>query len=196
MANREDLRSNLTDKLVGLEDSGYGDFDYSDSELNTYLELTTVRMFPSVYRRSSANALTLTSYGKDNYAEVDIATAGIPDDRTYMVEDAESYEPLRGWEIRPGRVIKLDDSVTSVNVYYYTAYSLPSADGTPVDIPVEFHPLIVLGGLVEALEARHDTGVRPDPTSGYQQTSLIDRLMARWNELKTDLAMALPVAVN
>lgn len=64
---------------------------------------------------------------------------------------------------------------------------------TDAGIPAIYTPLVVLGALVEALESRHDTGVRPDPTSGHGEMSVVDRLTSRYERLKDDLAMSLPV---
>lgn len=193
MATKEDYRNDLKDKLVGLEDSGYGDFEYTDGELDTYLELTVARLFPSIYKRSSADGLALVGYGNEDWAYVDIASQSVPDDRVYLIEDATELEPIREWRTRPGKIVQIDDGFTTVNVYYYEAYTLPASGDA--GIPVEYSPLITVGAFIEALEARHDTGVRPDPTNGYQQNSLIDRVTNRWNELKADLSMSLPVVV-
>lgn len=191
MATKEEYRDDLKDKLVGLEDSGYGDFEYTDGELDTYLELTVARLFPSIYKTTSAEDVGITAYGSDSWAYADVAAESIPDNRVYLVEDATELEPIREWRNRPGKIVRIDDSFASLNLYYYEAYTLPASGDA--GIPTEFTPLIVVGAYIEALEARHDTGVRPDPTNGYQQNSLIDRVSARWLELKSDLSMSLPV---
>lgn len=191
MASKADYREDLESKLLGLEDGGYGDFEYTEEELDTYIALVVSALFPSLYKRNSEDGLTLTSYGSTGFAYSDIDA---PEERIYLVEDAETFEVVMGWETRPGRIIGLDDTLSSVNAYYYGAYTLPVADAEDTTIPDEWTPLIVLGGLIEALESRHDTGIRPDDMPmGYQQSSLIDRLSGRYERMKQDVAMSLPV---
>jgi len=195
LATRADYRASLTDKLVALEDGGYGDFEYTESELNTYLELTVARLFPAVYKRAVLESQTPTSYGTNDYGKVTTTYA----DRVYMIEDADELEPIGGWEVRGGTsIVKIDlNEYDTVNLYYYDAYTLPSDDVTDAGIPDRFTPLIVTGALIETLESRHDTGVRGDDPwpNGYQQIPLLDRLQRRWEALLQELAMSLPVVV-
>ena len=190
MATREAYRLDLKDKLLGIEDEGYGDFEYSDLELNTYLEMAVARLYPAVYQRASADDQTVTSYGNRGLGYVALADA----DRVFMVEEATELEPVTGWQIRPGRIVGISDVNETVNVYYHDAYVLPSDDVTDAGIPAMFAPLVVLGALIEALESRHDTGIRGDeqPHGFHSETQLLDRLSARYSILKEDLAMALP----
>lgn len=190
MATRLDYRNDLKDKILGLEDEGYGDFEYTDPELNTYLELAVARLYPAVFCRVSADAQSLVSYGTRGLGYVEIDSA----DRVFLVEEAGEMEPLTGWTIRPGRIANIDARVGSVNLYYHDAYTLPNDDDTDAGIPALFTPLVVLGALVEALESRHDTGIRgdPQPHGFHSETQLIDRLTARYTVLKEELAMSLP----
>lgn len=194
MATRADYRSALQDKFIGLEDSGYGDFEYSDSELNTYLELSVARLFPALYKRSSEDGLAVSEYGTNAYGSV---TVSYPD-RVFLVEDATELTPVYGWEQRPTKIVKIDvEDHPTVNVYYYEAYALPSDDVTATAIPTHWEPIIVLGALIEALESRQDTGVRgdPPPTGPHHEVSLLDRLTARYERARDELAMSLPVVM-
>lgn len=195
MATREDLRDALQAKIVGLEDSGYGDFEYSTTELNTYLDLAVLRLFPALYKKESLDGETVTTYGTHGFAYVDL-DATVPEDRVFMVEDASEQEPIFEWAIRPGRILNISDEFTSVNIYYYDSYVLPTDEDEESYIPTVFNPLVVLGSLLEALEARQDTGVRPDPERGFPQVSLIDRLAARYQAALLDVGMSLPAVVR
>ena len=191
MATRDVYRSKLNNKIVGLEDEGYGDFEFTDPELNTYLELAIARLYPAVYRRVATAAVAPTSYGTQHFGYVTTAFA----DRVFLVEDSVELEPISGWKVRSGRIIGLNTTATtSVVLHYHDAYDLPADDITDVGIAAVYTPLIVLGALIEALESRHDTGVRgePQPTGTHYETQLIDRLIPRYEKLKDELAMALP----
>lgn len=196
MTTKAIYRTDLQTKLLALEDGGYGDFEYSTAELDTYVELSVARLFPSVYTRESATGLSLTTYGTGllGYAQ----DSDIVYERVYLVEDADELDAIVGWSVRPDKVVGIDTEVYStVNVYWTGAFTLPSGDNTPTGIPSIYEPLINLGALIEALEARQDTGVRgePQPTGPYFTTQLIDRLRPRYDQLKSDLAMALPAMV-
>lgn len=192
MATRLQYRNRLEDKILGLEDEGYGDFSYGPTELNTYLELSVARMYPAVYKTAATSVLTPTGYG--NFRLGSAATAFA--DRVFMVEDATEFSRVYGWSARAGSLIGLSvDNNPTVVAYYYDAYTLPSDDVTEAGIPAIYTPLIVLGALVEALESRHDVGVRPDPPQGHSETSLLDRLSGRYESLKNELAMSLPALV-
>lgn len=191
MATRADYRLDLKDKLLGIEDEGYGDFEYADLELNTYLELAVARLYPAVYKRMSVDDQAVTEYGTRGLGYVDISHA----DRVFMVEDSTELEPVGGWTIRPGRIAGIDTGLTTtVNIYYHDAHTLPNDDVTDAGIPAMFTPLVVLGALIEALESRHDTGIRGDeqPHGFHSETQLLDRLSARYVILKDELAMGLP----
>ena len=196
MATRLEYRLDLKDKLLGLEDEGYGDFEYSDTELNTYLELAVARLYPTVYKRVQLASQAITSYGSRGlgYVATDYA------DRVFLVEDTEELEPVTGWSIRPGRIAALPMSaydLSTVNLYYHDAYTLPNDDVTDASIPAYNTPLVVLGALLEALESRHDTGIRGDeqPHGYHSEAQLIDRLMNRYTLLKEEMAMALPAVI-
>lgn len=192
MATREDYRLDLKDKLLGIEDEGYGDFEYTDLELNTYLELAVARLYPAVYKRLSVADQAVTTYGTRRLGYVDSDYA----DRVFMVEETTELEPVLGWNVRPGRIVGIDTTLAStVTLYYHDAYTLPSDDVTDAGVPAVYTPLVVLGALVEALESRHDTGIRGDeqPHGYHSETQLIDRLSTRYSVLKEELAMGLPV---
>lgn len=193
MATRLDHRNDLKNKLLGLEDGGYGDFEYTDTEYDTFLDLSVARLFPSVYKKDSVDGLTVTSYGSAGAGY--ISDSAIPYERVFMVEDANELTTVVGWDIRPTRIVNIDaGTYSTVNVYFTASYVLPSNDVDDDGIPSQFSPLINLGALIEALEARQDTGVRgePAPTGPFYETGLIDRLKPRYDQLKQDLAMALP----
>lgn len=194
MATRLDYRNNLKDKLLGLEDEGYGDFEYTDLELDTYLELAVARLYPSVFQRVALSDQTVTEYGTKGlgYVATDYA------DRVFLVENSTEMEAIGGWLIRPGRIAGIDTSLDpTVNIYYHDAYTLPNDDVTDAGIPAMFMPLVVLGALIEALESRHDTGVRGDPQPhGYHsETQLLDRLTTRYALVREELSMALPAVI-
>lgn len=188
-----------------MEDEGYGDFEFTDAELNTYLELSVSRMFPAVYQRKVQSGLSLASYGTSSY--LNSVSVDFPE-RVFLVEDAAEMSALLGWEVRPTAIIGLDKyqslgngTVASVNVYYYDAYDLPADDTTDAGIAAIYKPLIVLGALVEALESRHDTGVALVKTEGvgrsmgHEELPVVDRLSRRYDQLKKDLEMGLPAVI-
>ena len=195
LATRLQYRNDLKDKIIAIEDSGYGDFEFSDAELNTYLSLAVARLFPALYKRLSQDGLTLTAYGTGDYGYC-TATAV---DRVYLVEDADELQPISGWSVSGSRITKLDTvDLDTVNVHYYDAYTLPNDDTTDAAIAAIWTPLVVLGALVEALESRQDSGVRGDPGVNQQalhEVSLIDRLVSRYETTKREMAMSLPVVV-
>lgn len=192
MATRLQYRNSLKDKVVSIEDSGYGDFEFTDAEYNTYLELAVTRLFPAVYKRVQVAGLTPTNYGNANNVYI---AATFPD-RTFLVEDATELEPIRGWlPSGSGKILRLPKGIATFNLYYYDAYTLPSDDVTDAAIANIYTPLIVLGALVEALESRQDMGVRPDPPQNFPETSLLDRLYRRYEQLKQEVGMSLPVVV-
>lgn len=193
MATRENYRDNLKNKLLALEDSSYGDFEYSNAELDTYLDLSVARMFPAVYNRNSAVDLVPTGYGNNRLGYVQ--STDVPYDRVYLVEDAEELQAITGWEARADRIVGVSkDLFPTVNLHWTEAYTLPAADDEEAGIPALYEPLINLGALIEALEARQDTGVRgePQPTGPFFWTQLIDRLRPRYDALKAELGMSLP----
>jgi len=200
MATRLQYRNAVKDKLIGLEDSGYGDLEYSDSEHNTYLELAVARLYPAVYQRKVQTGLSLSSYGTSNY--LNSVTVLFPE-RVYLVEDASELNPLLGWSPRATSLSGIDrymgggvsGLVSTVNVYYHDAFEMPADDVTDAGIAAVYKPLVVLGALVEALESRHDTGVRPDPSGPHEELQLIDRLQNRYDRLKEELAMVLPAVI-
>lgn len=195
MATREDYRDQLQSKIVGIEDSGYGDFEFTTTEYNTYLELAVARLFPALWKPAVEEDQTVTSYGDLSWGKVDFTSA----DRVFLVENSSTLEAVLDWEVRAGRVMRIDtDYHTTVDLHYYEAYVLPSDDVTDTGIPAEFTPLVVLGALIEAMESRQDTGVRGDEPwpNGFQQTTLLDRLTSKFEVMKQELAMNLPVVVR
>lgn len=193
MATRLSYRNNLKNKLLALEDGSYGDFEYADAELDTYLDLSVARLFPAVYFRNSVEDLTLTGYGSAQLGYV--SDDSIAYDTVYMLEDALELDTVVGWEVRGTKIVGVDTSLfTTINVYWIEPYTLPLDELDETLIPVVYEPLINLGALIEALEARQDTGVRgePAPTGVFQETQLLDRLRPRYDALKGELSMALP----
>lgn len=191
MATRLTYRNQLKNKLLGLEDEGYGDFEFTDPELDTYLEFAVARLYPAVYKKVVLSSQSAVQYGTQQLGSVTTTFA----DRVFMVETADEFEIITGWSVRATKIIGLDVSVaTSYNLYYTDAYAMPADDVTDLGLAAVFSPLVVLGALIEALESRHDTGVRgePPPTGTHYETQLIDRLVPRYEKLKEDLAMGLP----
>lgn len=194
MSTRLYYRNAVKDKILALEDSGYGDFEFTDGEYNTYMDLATARMFPAIYKRTSTSALPLVAYGAagQGYA----ASPVIIYSRVYMVEDASELMPIVGWQVRPDKIVGINRELyTSVNVYWTIPYAMPSNDIDDAGIPVEFAPLINLGSMIEALESRQDTGVKGDPTTRYMpfiETQLMGYLKPRYDALKAELMMSMP----
>lgn len=197
MATRAQYRAGLKNKLLALEDGGYGDFDYEDADYNFFLSMAVARLYPAVYKKVAQTGLTLTTYGTMSLQ----AITPLHPDRVFLVEDAVERQPVLGWKLSGTDIINIDPyqgagsaTITSVNVYYHDAYTLNDTDTDDVGISAVYEPLINLGALIEALEARQDTGVRgdPPPTGQFQEVQLIDRLSPRYERLKTELAMALP----
>lgn len=192
MTTRLGYRNLLKNKILGLEDEGYGDFEFTDAEYDTYLELAVASLFPALYQRKSVNGLTLATYGTYRFGSVDVPFP----ERVFLVEDTAELGAVYGWQVRAGRLTNIDyDAYTTLNVYYYDAFELPVDENEETLIPAIYTPLVVLGALIEALESRHDTGVRPDPTAGHSEVSLLDRLMGRYDRKREEMAMVLPVVI-
>ena len=194
MTTRKQYRDGVKNKILALEDSGYGDFEFSDSEHDTYLDLATARLFPAIYKRTSVNGLTLVAYGTagQGYASSPL----IAYDRVYMVENSAELMPIVGWQVRYDKVVGIStDLYASVNIYWTTPYLLPANDVDDAGIPAHFTPLINLGSMIEALESRQDTGVKGDPTTRYMpfiETQLMGYLKPRYEALKAELFMSQP----
>ena len=182
----------LKNKILGLEDEGYGDFEFTDAEYDTYLELAVAGLFPALYQRKSQDNLTLATYGTNRYGSIDVLFP----DRVFLVESTDEFGPVHGWQVRSGKLTNIDyDLYTNLNVYYYDAFELPVDEDEESGIPAIYTPLVVLGALIEALESRHDTGVRPDPPAGHSEVNLLDRLTARYERKRDELAMSLPAVI-
>ena len=191
MTTRAELRQDLRDKLVGLEDSGYGDFDWSDDWLGSYLALAVARLFPDIYKREVVSSQTPIPYGSAGYGYVLVDN---PERVTY-VEDAAELDYIYGWSTRVDKVIAIPAG-TTVNIGQYAPFVLPTSDTDTFDLPSIYDPLVVLGALIETLESRHDTGVRPDDSGQYIQTPLIDRLNQRYTAMRAAMALTLPMIVS
>lgn len=193
MATRADLRSDLNTKILAIEDSGYGDFEFTDAELNTYLELSVARLYPHLYKKVSLLSQAVESYGTNDYYRVATEHA----ERVFLVLDSTEQEPIFAWQIIPGYISKLDVYGMSgyVDIFYYDAFALPTDDVTDVTVPDRWFPVVILGALIEALESRQDSGVRGDepPIGNNVEIPLLDRLIGRYEQAKEDLALALPV---
>lgn len=192
MATRAEYRNALKDKLLGLEDGGYGDFEFTDTELNTFCEFAVARLYPAVFKVAVETDLTVTGYGTSRLGYV---TPTAPPTQVFLVEDSSELVPVHGWSVSGARIVGIPhDLVAVVNVHAHDAFDMPNDDVTDLGLSARFTPLVVLGALIEALEARHDTGVRgdPPPSGQYVQTQLLDRLIPRYERLKADMAMALP----
>lgn len=212
MATRADYRELLNNKFLGLDEEGYGDFEYEEPQLNDYLKLAVLGLFPSLFQLQVAvaaiegsdtfnaipNCLTLETYGT-----LDLGSVSLPQyERVYSVEDYAERQEVLGWRVRNGRVDGIDtDCHTAVNVHYYVPVELPENDVDDAGIGVEFTPVIILGAVIEALESRHDTGLKTqgEPlyryTGVHEETSLIDRLRSRYQELLAQVGMTVPGAI-
>lgn len=192
MATRADYRADLNTKILAIEDSGYGDFEFTDAELNTYLELSVARLFPAMYRKVALENQPAVAYGTNRLHRVQTNFA----DRVFLVVDSAEQTPILGWRVIGSYVshLNLDGLGNAVDIHYYDAYEMPSDDVEDAEIPAIWTPLIVLGALIEALESRQDSGVRGDdpPIGQNVEVPLLDRLVARYENLKDDMAMALP----
>jgi len=193
MATRLEYRTNLNNKLLALEDGSYGDFEYTTAELDTYLDLAIAALYPAIYKKNSVEALDVVGYGSAQLGYVTDTT--IQFDSVYMVEDGDKLTTITAWEVRSDRVLGIDNTLySSVNVHWIEPYTLDESDLGENTIPAVLTPLITLGALIEALEARQDTGVRgePQPTGVFMETQLIDRLKPRYDKMLESFAMALP----
>lgn len=195
---RDQYRADLNHKLLALEDGGYGDFAYDDTDLNLFLDLSVSRLYPAVYRKVS-QGLALTSYGTQNY----MSCTPLRADRVFRIEDLTERTAILGWTVSGGDIINIDpyqgvgSTLANVTVYYHDAYVFPIDDDTDVGLEPMYKPLVVLGALIEALESRQDTGVRgdPPPTGNYTETQLLDRLIPRYDKMVKELAMSLPAVM-
>jgi hypothetical protein len=192
VATRAEYRTDLNNKLLSIEDSGYGDFEFADNELNTYLELSVARLFPALYKKVVIEEQVGSSYGSMYRSKVATDFA----DRVFLIVDTNEQTPLYGWRVVGGVISNLDlvDLSGNVDIHYIDAYSMPSNDTDDAGISAIWRPLIVLGALIEALEARQDSGVRGDPApiGNNVEVPLLDRLIARYETLKSEMAMSLP----
>ena len=195
MATREDYRSTLRSMLIGLEDAGYGNMDFADDELNIHLDAALARLFPVVYRKMAVSSVSVTSYGE---RDLGYAAISIPEDRVFMVEDASEFEPIRGWATRPGKVIGLDDELSSVNIYYFAPFTMPDDDVTELELPDEYKVLVTTGSMLEAVASRYEVGRQPGPVENPigGEGGLMDRLIRRYETLKNEMEMSLPAVVN
>lgn len=183
-----------------MEDGGYGDFDYEDVDLNFFLTMACSRMYPAAYQKIKQSALALTTYGTQDLRS---CTPAMPE-RVFLVEDSVERTPVLGWRTSGTDIVNIDPyqgagsaTIVTVNVYYHDAYAMPADDVTQAGIPNVFEPLISLGALIEACEARQDTGVRgdPAPTGAFMEMPLLDRLNTRYNKLWEQLAMGMPAVM-
>lgn len=193
MATRLQYRTSLKDKLTALIDSDAADFDFSDTEYNIYLELAVARLFPSIYSRKTQNNLATSQYGtQGGMARVSSVTKP---ERVFMVEDAAERTPIAGWQARPGtnEILGIPADIATVNVHYFDAVTLPANDITDVGIGDEYLPLVVQGALIEALETIQEIPARNMQMAMPTMSSILDRLIARYDRLKEQMAMNLPV---
>jgi hypothetical protein len=193
MATRLQYRTSLKDKLTALIDSDAADFDFSDTEYNIYLELSVARLFPSIYSRKTQNGLSTAQYGtKWGMARVTGVTKA---ERVYMVEDAAERTPISGWQARPAtnEILGIPADISTINIHYFDAVILPSDDVTDVGIGSEYLPLVVQGALIEALETIQEIPARNTQMAMPTMSSILDRCIARYERLKEQMAMSLPV---
>ena len=204
MATRKQYRSNLQNKFLALEDSGYGDFDFEDAQLNFFLSMGISQLYPALYQRKTSSGLTLVTYGTNDLTYLANPVADVT--TVFLIEDSVERQDMLGWRTSGVDIVDIDPwqgagtaAVTKVDVHYHAAYFLDWTADTNVDnidigIPSQFDPLIMLSATLEALESRQDTGVRgdPPPIGQFQEVQLIDRIQNRFLKLKNEMAMTLP----
>jgi hypothetical protein len=197
-------RTNLQNKFLNIEDGGYGDFDYDDTELNWFLSMSCQAMFPWVYQKLEESSLALVDYGTLEMTKVTPVTS-VPE-RVYLIRDSVELVPVLGWKVNGLDIINIDpwqgsgtSEIDNVDLFSYGPYTISYEDGDQVDhedcgIPAQFEPLIILGAVIEALESRQDSGVRgdPPPIGQFQEMPLLDRLNTRYQRLLNSLAMSPP----
>jgi hypothetical protein len=193
MATRLAYRTSLKDKFTALIDSDAADFDFSDTEYNVYLEMSLARLFPVVYQRKLQSNLATSQYGTST--GLSRVTGVTKPERVYMVEDAAERTPVAGWQARPesGEILGIPYEVTTVNVHYFDAVIMPSDDVTNVPLGDEYLPLIVQGAIIEALETLQEVPPRNAQMAIPTLSSVLDRVIARYERLKDQMAMSLPV---
>ena len=206
MATRQQYRLNLQNKFLALEDSGYGDFDYEDSQLNYFLSMGVSQLYPALYQRLKVTNVPLVAYGT---ADLMYLPSPVPDVTTiFLIEDTAERQDVLGWRSSGNDIVDIDpwqsggsgaQTVTNCDVHYHAAFFLDwttdeNVDNVDIGIPTQFDPLIMLSATLEALESRMDTGVRgdPPPIGQFQDVTLIDRIQSRLLKLKNEMAMTLP----
>jgi hypothetical protein len=193
MATRLIYRTSLKDKLTALIDSDAADFDFSDTEYNVYLEMALARLFPNVYKRKTQAGLSTTAYGTT--LGLSLVSGVTKADRVYMVEDAAERTPIAGWQARPetGEIIGIPYEVSTVNVHYFDAVILPANDVTEIGLGDEYLPLIIQGAIIEALETIQEVPPRNTQMAVPTMSAVLDRVIARYERLKDQMTMSLPV---
>lgn len=200
MATRADYRTDLKNKLTALVDSDAGDFDFSDTEYDIFLELSLARLFPALYVRKIQSNIATTTYGVD--LAVSKATGVTKASRVYMVEDATEREALVGWEARPasaeliGIPLSNAGNARTVNIHYFDAVLMPADDVTDVGIGDEYLPLVIQGAIIEALETVQEVTPKGGQPAIPTLSAVLDRIMARYDRLKEQMAMNLPVVAQ
>lgn len=193
MATRLQYRTSLKDKLTALIDSDAADFDFSDTEYNIYLELAVARLFPSIYSRKTHLGLSTSLYGTQ--WGMALVTGVTKPERVYMVEDASERTPIAGWQARvdSGEILGIPADIPSVNVHYFDAVTLPADDVTDIGIGDEYLPLVIQGALIEALETIQEIPAKNTQMAMPTMSSILDRCIARYDRLKDQMSMSLPV---
>jgi hypothetical protein len=193
MATRLQYRTSLKDKLTALIDSDAADFDFSDTEYNVYLELSVARLFPDIYARKTQNGISTSEYGTQ--WGMALVSGIIKPERVYMVEDSAERTPIAGWQARPesGEILGIPADIKTVNIHYFDAVTLPANDITDVGIGEEYLPLVIQGALIEALETIQEIPARNTQMAMPTMSSILDRVIARYNRIKEEMSMSLPV---
>lgn len=193
MATRLQYRTSLKDKFTALIDSDAADFDFSDTEYNVYLEMSVARLFPTIYARKTQNGLATAQYGTT--LGLSRVTGVTKPERVYMVEDATERTPIAGWQARPetGEILGIPYEVATVNIHYFDAVIMPSDDVTDVGLGSEYLPLVVQGAIIEALETLQEVPPKNTQMAVPTLSSVLDRVIARYDRLKDQMAMSLPV---
>jgi hypothetical protein len=193
MTTRLQYRTSLKDKLTALIDSDAADFDFSDTEYNVYLEMSLARLFPFIYARKTQLNLSTSAYGTT--LGLSLVSGVTKAERVYMVEDAAERTPIAGWQARPetGEILGIPFEVPTVNLHYFDAFILPSDDVTNVPLGDEYLPLVIQGAIIEALETIQEVPPRNTQMAMPTMSGILDRVIARYDRLKDQMAMSLPV---
>src|SRR6266704_52992 len=106
MATRAQYRANLQNKFLALEDSGYGDFDFEDTQLNFFLSMGVSQLYPAIYQRKKVTNVPLVAYGTNSLMYV---SSPVPDVTTiFLIEDYAERQDILGWRSSGSDIVDID----------------------------------------------------------------------------------------